>query len=68
MDEDVAHGADPADEAVLDAVSDGVAFADGQVGVDLDVDVDEVFEARLADAEGLDIADAGDGQGLGADG
>ena len=67
VDEDVPHGPGAADQAVLDAVGDRVAFADGQVRVDLDVDVHEVLQARLADAQGLDAEDAGDVQGLGAD-
>ena len=54
MDENIADRQDLVDDPVLDRVGDRVAVADGPVGVDLDVDVSQVFQPDLADPERLD--------------
>lgn len=55
-------------DLVLDGMADAVAVFDGEVRVDLDVDVHEVSEADFFHAELFDAEDAGDSGGGGAGG
>ena len=51
------------EDGVLHFVADAVSFTDGEIGVDQDVEVDEVLEAHFADETFFRVAHAGDGAG-----
>src|SRR5579863_1586864 len=67
VDRDVAHPQSRGQEGVLDGVGDLVPGADRQVGVDPDLDVDEVAQAALADPAPVKADHAGNARGQGAD-
>jgi hypothetical protein len=67
VDEDVADGGEGFADFVFDVVGDLVAALDGHEGIDLDVHVDVVTVADLADYAFLDVLRAGDAGGEVAD-
>ena len=60
VDEDFGDAVNGVEDAIFDAVRDGVAGADGDVSIDDDVEVDVVAEADLAYEALLEANDAGD--------
>lgn len=57
MDQDVSQAVESGQESILDGVANPMAFGDRELSFDFDVNIGEVFQARLADPKLLDCVD-----------
>ena len=57
VDEDVAEVGESVEKFVLDEMADAVALVDGLLGINLSVNIDEVFQARFPHPELVDALD-----------
>lgn len=67
MDQDVGHPGEIFLDFIADLLGEGMGEADGEFGIDFEVEVDVVAEAGFAGETLFDGEGAGDGQGGGAD-